>query len=56
MKRVIQKNRDKSSSDYFVVPRGGSFNNNGTTNPVVRANGNNELTNYNINIGFRVVL
>lgn len=39
------------------VIRGGSFNNAGTDNPVCNRNGNNTSeTNYNINIGFRVVL
>ena len=41
----------------FAVIRGGSFNNNGTNNPLCYRNGNNSSsTNMNVNIGFRVVL
>ncbi len=40
----------------FVVPRGGGFNLTGGVYPVVRAGGNDELTPYYNNVGFRVVL
>ena len=40
----------------YAVRRGGSFNNNGSDNPVSGRNGNNSVGDYNINIGFRVVL
>ena len=40
----------------FVVPRGGGFNNYGSTPPVVRANGNYVFSNYGIFVGFRVIL
>ena len=44
------------TSTTRAVRRGGSFNNNGSNNPVSNRNGNNDATWYNINIGFRVVL
>ncbi len=44
------------TEQMFVVPRGGGFNHTGSVNPVVRAHGNNELTYYNFDGGFRVVL
>ncbi len=40
----------------FVVPRGGSFSDHGTTSPVVRANGSDDLAGCAIHVGFRVVL
>ena len=39
-----------------AVRRGGSFNNNGSDYPVSGRTGNNSASDYNINIGFRVVL
>ncbi len=45
-----------NNTQMFTVPRGGSFGNDGTDYPVVRAFGNNGLTVYNISVGFRVVL
>ncbi len=44
------------NNQMFVVPRGGSFDGNGATLPVVRAHGFDEFTHYGINVGFRVVL
>ena len=44
------------NNQMFVVPRGGSFNDFGTTYPVVRAHGHIALPGYDINVGFRVVL
>ena len=45
-----------SNNRMFVVPRGGSFNYNGATDPVVRASGTDVLTSYLFHVGFRVVL
>ena len=38
------------------VLRGGSFNNASSANPVCYRNGNNTVSNTNINVGFRAVL
>lgn len=51
----MKKTWDKSQA-WDAVHRGGSFNNNGTNNPLSYRNGNNSTGNTNINIGFRVVL
>ena len=45
-----------NKDQMFVVPRGGSFNDHGAANPVVRANGSDGFTTFHIHVGFRVVL
>ena len=45
-----------NNDELYVVPRGGSFNINGTTNSVVRAVGHSALTYYCLTVRFRVVL
>ena len=45
-----------NNNQMFVVPRGGSFSDYGTTYPVVRADGSDGFTYYNFSVGFRVVL
>ena len=45
-----------NNDQMFVVPRGGCFDYDGATIPVVRAHGSNGLAHFNFSVGFRVVL
>ncbi len=46
---------ETASQDYAVL-RGGSLINSGLTYPIVHSNGKNNVSIYNVNIGFRCVL